>query len=121
MRLLLIYSLISFPQYITLHPFLHLENLTFLPLLTNFIKSSLLHIAFLLKRYLMVFGLLLNLGLLLPMETLVTFWQTSNFIAYPTFIMYNKSLEEKIFPSIWKISSITYFHIPPPLLQDIFT
>ncbi|KAL4152924.1 hypothetical protein QTP88_000757 [Uroleucon formosanum] len=31
----------------------------------------------------------------------------ANSIAYPIFILYNKSLEEGVFPSIWKISSIT--------------
>jgi hypothetical protein len=31
----------------------------------------------------------------------------ANSIAYPIFILYNKSLEEGVFPSIWKTSSIT--------------
>jgi len=31
----------------------------------------------------------------------------ANSIAYPLFILYNKSLKEGVFPSIWKISSVT--------------
>jgi len=31
----------------------------------------------------------------------------SDSIAYPIFLLYNKSLEEGVFPSIWKISSVT--------------
>jgi hypothetical protein len=31
----------------------------------------------------------------------------ANSIVYPIFILYNKSLEEGVFPSIWKKSSVT--------------
>lgn len=105
-RLLLIYSLIIFPLYTTLHPspaesYISSSTHQFDHILPSTCSISLDEVSDGLRSLIKsrsqgpdgVSGYILA--------------NLSNSIAYSIFILYNKSLEEGVFPSFWKISSIS--------------